>query len=130
MNRAIRMLGIGALIAFCSAAWAATQPPRQAPTLSVENVKLAKSNLIVRIDPKYPTQAARDGLEGWVMLSYTIDNSGRVTDITVLDASPQRIFDREARRALAKWRYKPAVKGGKAQAVPGVMVLLEFNLSD
>ena len=86
------MLGIGALIAFCSAAWAATQPPRQAPTLSEEDVKLAKSNLIVRIDPKYPTQAARDGLEGWVMLSYTIDNSGRVTDITVLDASPHSLL--------------------------------------
>lgn len=130
MNKAIRMLGLGALMAFCSTAWAATQPPRQAPTMSADDTELAESSLIVRIDPKYPTQAARDGLEGWVMLSYTIDNIGRVTDITVLDASPKGIFDREARRALAKWRYKPTVKGGKPLAVPGVMVLLEFNHSD
>jgi len=130
MNRAIRMLGIGALIALCSTAWAATQPPRQAPTLSADDIELAESDLIVRIDPKYPSQAARDGLEGWVMLSYNIDKNGSVTDIIVLDASPKSIFDGEARRALAKWRYKPAVKGGKAQAVPGVMVLLEFSLSD
>ena len=130
MNKAIRMLGLGALMTFCSTAWAATQPPRQAPTMSADDIELAESSLIVRIDPKYPSQAARDGLEGWVILSYNIDKHGSVYDIAVLDASPKGIFDREARRALAKWRYKPAVTGGKAQAVPGVMVLLEFNLSD
>ncbi|MCP4863230.1 MAG: hypothetical protein SWN10_01405 [Pseudomonadota bacterium] len=48
----------------------------------------------MRIDPEYPSQypsqPIRDGLKGWALLSYNID------------ASPKRIFDHEARRALAK----------------------------
>ncbi|WP_296049468.1 energy transducer TonB [uncultured Alteromonas sp.] len=59
------------------------------PIISTDDIALAESNLIVRIDPKYPSQAARDGLEGWVMLSYNIDKHGSVSDITVLDASPK-----------------------------------------
>jgi len=60
---------------------------------------------IVRIEPKYPVQAARDGKEGWVKLSFTINEVGGVEDVTVLDADPKRVFDREARRALGKWKY-------------------------
>ena len=62
---------------------------------------------IVRIEPKYATQAARDGKEGWVQLSFTIDELGGVTDVEVIDAEPKRIFDREAKRALRKWKYRP-----------------------
>ena len=33
-----------------------------------------------RVDPKYPSSAARKGREGWVRLSYVIDEEGRVKD--------------------------------------------------
>ena len=39
---------------------------------------------IVRIEPKYPIQAARDGKEGWVILSFTINEIGGVEDVTLL----------------------------------------------
>lgn len=83
---------------------------------------------IVRINPKYPPQAARDGTEGWVKLSFTIDTVGGVTDVKVIDAKPKRIFDREARRALKKWKYKPKYVDGKAVAQPGMTVQLDFKL--
>ena len=38
---------------------------------------------IVRIEPKYPPQAARDGKQGWVRLSFTINELGGVDDIKV-----------------------------------------------
>lgn len=83
---------------------------------------------IVRIDPKYPPEAARDGTEGWVRLSFTINEVGGVEDIEVIDSEPRRIFDREARRALRKWKYKPKIVEGKAVKQPDMFVQLDFKL--
>ncbi len=83
---------------------------------------------IVRIDPKYPPQAARDGTEGWVELSFTINEVGGVEDVEVIQAEPKRIFDREAKRALRKWKYRPKVVDGVAERQPGLKVKLEFTL--
>jgi protein TonB len=83
---------------------------------------------IVRIEPKYPIQAARDGKEGYVILSFTINEVGGVEDVKVIEAQPKRVFDKEARRALRKWKYKPKVVDGKAQRRPGLTVQLDFTM--
>ena len=83
---------------------------------------------IVRIEPKYPIQAARDGKEGWVKLSFTINEIGGVEDVTVLEAKPKRVFDKEAKRALRKWKYKPKVVDGKPMRQPGLTVQLDFTM--
>ena len=83
---------------------------------------------IVRIEPKYPMQAARDGKEGWVKLSFTINEIGGVEDVTVIEAQPKRIFDKEAKRALRKWKYKPKVVDGKPMRQPGLSVQLDFKM--
>ncbi|KAF7770185.1 energy transducer TonB [Pseudoalteromonas citrea] len=84
---------------------------------------------IVRIEPKYPTQAARDGKEGWVQLSFTINELGGVDDVKVIAAEPKRIFNREAVRALRKWKYRPKIVDGKPQKQPGLTVQLDFKLN-
>ena len=83
---------------------------------------------IVRIEPKYPVQAARDGKEGWVRLSFTINEVGGVEDVEVLEADPKRIFDREAKRALRKWKYKPKIVDGKPEKQFNMKVQLDFKL--
>jgi protein TonB len=83
---------------------------------------------IVRIEPKYPIQAARDGKEGWVKLSFTINEIGGVEDVQVTDAQPKRVFDKEAKRALKKWKYKPKVEDGKALKQFGLTVQLDFKM--
>jgi len=83
---------------------------------------------IVRIEPKYPIQAARDGKEGWVKLSFTINEIGGVEDVKVIEAQPKRVFDKEAKRALRKWKYKPKVVDGKAEKQFGLAVQLDFKM--
>ena len=83
---------------------------------------------IVRIEPQYPIAAARDGKEGWVQLSFTINEIGGVEDVKVIKAEPKRVFDKEARKALRKWKYKPKIVDGKAIKQPGLTVQLDFKL--
>jgi protein TonB len=83
---------------------------------------------IVRIEPQYPISAARDGKEGWVQLSFTINELGGVDDVSIIEAEPRRVFDREAIRALKKWKYKPKIVDGKPLKQTGMKVQLDFTL--
>jgi protein TonB len=69
---------------------------------------------IVRINPIYPREAAIAGTEGWVKLEFTITETGTVKSPKVIDAQPPRIFNREAVRAILKWKFKPRVVDGVA----------------
>jgi protein TonB len=73
-------------------------------------------------------KAAREGKEGWVQMSFSIDTLGGVTDIKVIDSQPKRIFDREAKKALAKWKYKPKIVDGKPIVQTGLTVQLDFKM--
>lgn len=85
---------------------------------------------IVRINPKYPTTAARDGIEGWVQLSFSISPTGEVIDPVVINAEPKRTFDREAIRAIKRWKYRPKVIEGVAQLQTSQTVQLDFKLDN
>lgn len=83
---------------------------------------------IVRIEPRYPVQAARDGLQGWVKLRFSIMEDGSVDEVEVIEAEPRRVFDREAIRALRRWKYSPKVVDGKPMKQTGQQVQLDFTL--
>lgn len=84
---------------------------------------------LVRIPPSYPVAAAKDGIEGWVELQFSISPTGQVKDIKVTNAEPKRVFNRAAIKALKKWKYKPKVIDGKALAQPNQSVVLSFELN-
>lgn len=69
---------------------------------------------LVRVRPMYPREAAMTGTEGWVKVEFTITEAGTVKDPRVIDADPPRIFNREAIRAILKWKFKPRVVAGVA----------------
>ncbi|PTQ11396.1 energy transducer TonB [Vibrio splendidus] len=84
---------------------------------------------LYRVEPRYPAKALKRGAEGHVIMSFTIDETGRPVDIQVTDANPRRMFEREAMRALKKWKYQPKIVDGKAIAQVGQTVKLEFKLA-
>lgn len=84
---------------------------------------------LYRVEPNYPSQALKRRIEGYIVLRFTINELGKPIDIEVVEASPQRIFEREAIRALRNWKYQPKLEGGQAVTQPGQMVKLEFKLA-
>ena len=69
---------------------------------------------IVVIRPMYPREAAMKGQEGWVKVEFTITAIGTVKNPRVIDSKPPRVFNREAIRAILKWKFKPRVVDGVA----------------
>ena len=57
--------------------------------------------------PKLPVGVYFQGLQGSVVLSLTLDKSGRVTDSRVLRSSGHPALDELARGAAANWRLSP-----------------------
>jgi periplasmic protein TonB len=68
---------------------------------------------IVRIEPQYPREALMRGIEGWVQLRITINPDGSVSDPVVIAAEPPRIFNREAMRAILRWKFRPRIVDGQ-----------------
>ena len=83
---------------------------------------------LVRVEPRYPAAAVRDGIEGWVRLRFTINEIGGVEDIEIIEAEPRRVFDREARQALRRWRYAAKIVDGVAVRQEGMTVQLDFTM--
>lgn len=72
---------------------------------------------IVKVRPVYPRNAISRGIEGHVLVQFTIDTVGRVTDVEVLEASPRGVFERAAVQAVERFRYKPRVVNGQPTPV-------------
>ncbi|WP_019029782.1 energy transducer TonB [Colwellia piezophila] len=103
-------------------------------TDDIENISKYLSTIttpepIKRVNPKYPLSAARNGREGWAILSFVINEEGRVEDIIVKDSSGSQDFIKESKKAAKKWRYKPAFSNGKAIQQCVNTVQLDFRMS-
>lgn len=75
------------------------------------------------VSPDYPRYALQRGIEGHVKLAFTINRAGAVENLRVLEASPQNVFEREARRAAVRWRFAPRTESGLAVAREAVKTL-------
>ncbi|WP_281560461.1 energy transducer TonB [Thalassomonas sp. RHCl1] len=83
---------------------------------------------IVQIPPKYPMVALSSGTEGWVLLAFDINPLGGVENVKVLEANPKRIFNKAAKQALRKWKYRAKLVDGTAVAQKNLTVQLDFNM--
>jgi len=83
---------------------------------------------IKRKEPKFPVQAARNGNEGWVKMSFVVDKEGKVVDPVIEDSSGIKSFEKESLRAVKRWRYSPAMRDGEAIEQCQNSVQLDFRL--
>jgi len=62
---------------------------------------------VQRGNPRYPHAAFRKGIEGSVLLEFSVDAGGRVVAPRVVDATPTGVFERAALDAVSEWTYQP-----------------------
>lgn len=84
---------------------------------------------LVRVQPQYPRRALERGIEGSVVVEFTVTEHGTVENARVIEASPQGYFERAALNAISKFKYKPTVVYGKAYASKGVRFRMAFELA-
>ena len=84
---------------------------------------------IVKVAPIYPRRAQTRGLEGYVIVEFTVTKSGTTKDVIVVESSSS-IFNSSAIKAAEKFKYKPRVIDGEPVEVYGVQNLIRFELED
>ncbi len=65
-----------------------------------------------KVDPAYPANLMRRGVEGRVTLYAVIHSDGSVGEVRVLRGFDDEL-DQNARAALERWRFRPATKNGQ-----------------
>ena len=74
-----------------------------------------------RVEPVYPPEAARSGTTGFVEVEFTVDATGKVGTVSVVNAKPARTFETAAVKAVKQWQFAAGADGrGK--------VRLDFSL--
>ena len=98
------------------------------PANANDSVSAPESNtasVIKRALPKYPKYAVKNGIEGAVLINFSIESDGNVSDIEVVASDHDGLFDATAILGVQKWLYtKPHHK------IRNNYVAIEFALTD
>ncbi len=77
--------------------------------------------------PPYPASARRRGIEGTVVLRVEVSAAGRALSVEIARSSGSDALDAAARDTIARWRFRPATRGGEAIATT-TSVPVRFSL--
>jgi TonB family protein len=75
-----------------------------------------------KVDPAYPLELMRHGVQGTVTLYAVIRSDGSVNEVRVLRGVDDRL-DEYARTALSGWHFHPATKNGAAVDLEAVIMI-------
>ncbi|UZK03631.1 energy transducer TonB [Venatoribacter cucullus] len=84
---------------------------------------------LVRMNAVYPQRALRQKIEGFVTARLQITPEGTVESVDIIEAQPRGVFEREAIRALYKYKFKPKMENGRPVEQTATQTI-EFKLGD
>ncbi|NIM15468.1 MAG: TonB family protein [Candidatus Aminicenantes bacterium] len=94
---------------------------KQPPVISAKE----RPKLIKKVNPKYPKEALKTGIQGKVVLEATINKNGNVVDAIVIDG--HSLLNEASLEAIKQWKYKPFVMNGVKKPVR-FTVVMNFKL--
>lgn len=88
-----------------------------------------------KVVPKYPAKALRQGVEGYVIVEFTINEAGETENHKVLkskdiDGNSINVFNDAALEAAKKLTYKPKILNGQAVKAEAVLHKFTFELQE
>jgi TonB family protein len=86
-----------------------------------------KPKLIKKVNPEYPKDALKAGIQGKVVIEATTGKKGKVVEAKVIDGHP--LLNKAALKALKQWEYEPYIIDGQKKAVK-FTVVMKFHLDD
>jgi TonB family C-terminal domain len=91
----------------------AETPPPPADAFNLAEVDQPPRTIGIPAPPLYPATLRRDRISGHAVVRFVVTPEGRTRDIVVLKATHPE-FGAAAAKAVSKWKYKPAMKDGRA----------------
>ena len=78
---------------------------------------------VSRINPEFPREAQAASIDkGHVKAKLTLEASGEVSRVDIVESNPRRVFDRAVVRSLSQWKYESGSAGRTVE------VELDFKL--
>lgn len=95
------------------------QPPAQSTTLPpptgpVELEVFQGPKPLKMTPPSYPKDEVSSGIEGWVQLNFMVDPNGKPYEISVMESTGVKAFDKAAIRMIERSTFEPARLSGRA----------------
>ena len=91
-------------------------------TPTLDKAELCDAQSLKRGKPKYPGAALRARAEGWVVLSFDLDGSGKASNVEIVNSKPEKVFDLAARDSV---KHETFVEGFKKT---GCKTVITFSL--
>lgn len=82
---------------------------------------------VLRVQPSYPARAVTQGIEGHVIVEFTVAADGTTAGHRVIE-STHGIFESAALRAAERFRFRPRVIDGVPVATPGIRNRFRFEM--
>jgi len=99
----------------------------KAVTESIQETTRAKQ--LTRDAPKYARRELKRGREAWVHVTYCVDETGSVKNVSVLDSIGNDAFGEAAVATVQEWEFEPALQDGKPAWQSRNEVYINFALS-
>lgn len=80
------------------------------------------------ITPPYPETARVQGIEGYVIVNFTVTIAGEIANLEIIESVPSGVFDETALSAASRLRFQPRIVLDEPVAVDNVEYRFDWEL--
>lgn len=87
----------------------------------------AQLTISMGYQPIYPSSAVARGVEGFVVVGFSVSQAGEVFDPYIIESKPQGVFDKSALKAIKRFKYRARTVDGKPVSTDGQRYMFSYQ---